>query len=360
MQNAVPVAVQKAPAKNSEFPDLETAAVHALAAKDALALYDHYSATHTMTPSQEQSFNERHKTWEGRARQGLVRLGNKWVVSAEAERAHEEAARLYRQAQGMTKTLYFAEARLALKQASRVDPDSIAADFSLGILDSIAPVELRSPKDAMTHFRSVLQRTPGYVPALNNLAIAEIRQDKYADALRHFGQAADRSPATEEIKRNLGRFISEAKLGRIRPRQTALSDAARLYAKLAFSKEVSRSEGVGWQFIPFVSPNGERETLPSLNYEDHVCSACNGRGRMTCRAPGCQHGQIHGDALVNNPINIGSARSPLVVDNINSVPVSHACPTCGGTGYVRCPYCGGATSRNLDTPTPSRKTRRKK
>jgi Trypsin-like peptidase domain len=78
-------------------------------------------------------------------------------------------------------------------------------------------------------------------------------------------------------------------------------------------------------------------------YDDHLCSACNGRARIRCRAPGCQRGHVHGDVLVDNPINIGSARAPIIADNINSTPVQHACRACGGTGYVRCPYCQNGT-----------------
>ena len=191
------------------------------------------------------------------------------------------------------------------------------------------------------HFHVVLlRRLPGFVPALNDLAIAEIRQEKYADALRHLREAADRSSTFEEVRQNLGRFISEAKLGRIRPRKSVLTDAASLYAKLAHSDDGASSERpVGWRFIPLVSATGELERLVSLDYDDRMCSACNGRGRIPCRAPGCQHGHVYGEVMTNNPVNIGSSRLPVMSDNITSTPVRHACPTCGGTGYVRCPYC---------------------
>jgi hypothetical protein len=253
------------------------------------------------------------------------------------------------------------EAVGTLKEASRLDRGAIAADFAIGILYSISQPSFRDPKQAQEHFQLVLRRFPGYAPALNNLAIAQIRREKYSEALRNLREAFDRSPELEEVTHNLGRFISEANGGRIRPRKGALSEATRLYAKLSPSKEGTPSErGAGWQFIPLVLPNGERESLPSLKYDDHECSACNGSGRMACRAEGCQHGHIHSDIMENNRITLGTSRTPLVVDNVTSTPTIRACSTCGGTGYVRCPYCGGATSRNLDIPKPSRRTARRK
>jgi S1-C subfamily serine protease len=602
--NSIPAAVPKAQAKDADLHVLETAANHSPTAKDALALYNHFAVTRMLTASQQEKFKAALQIWEDRARQNLARLGDKWVAEADVARAHEEAAQLFRQAYEMTKVLNFEEARKTLERASRVDPNSIAADFTLGILNSITPTSFRSPKTAEKHFQIVLRRLPGYVPALNNLAIAQIRQERYAEALRNLRDAADRSPTTEEVTQNLGRFVSEAHAGRIRPRKTILSEATKLYAKVVTSKEGTPSElKFGWRFIPLVSPKGERENLSSIQtpeassesfvaqgsgfviephyvltcrhvvddqmlgradkielldpadpahkrrfaatcidvgsdddlcllrcdqlnapnipladrvpprgtevvligfpggswfglglkttrgivtalpgdvarlggsskwsdssrslwydaasshgasggavcddrgnvvaihalgyqpgndpsnakyaggvpapnarafirtalpafahppatgpslkwadvdakvspsivlivvgyrkvamvmnprggggasrashashvdiYDDHVCSACNGRCRMPCRAPGCQHGYIHGEALVNNRINIGSQRMPIMADNITSTPTKQPCPTCHGTGYVRCPYCSNGIDPTL-------------
>jgi tetratricopeptide (TPR) repeat protein len=336
---AVSSVVKKVPAKDAEVTALDSAAKDLATAEEALALYDHFHAKHVMTPFQEQTFNGGRKSWEDRARQGLIRFGSKWVIAADAQKAHEEATLLYGRAQGLIRVSKFQDAQRPLREASRLDPDSIAAEFTLGILRSITPVKLRDPKAAATHFSAVLHRRPGYVPALNNLAIAEIRQERYADALRHWRVAAERSTDFDEVAQNVVRFINEAKLGRIHPRPAILWEAARLRAKVAHSKEGSPQD-VGWRFIPLVSANGERESL-DLNYDDHVCSACNGRGRMHCRAPGCQHGVVHRETTVDAPIITGDPRAPVVIHNPISQSITSKCPVCGGTGFVPCPYCGG-------------------
>ncbi len=212
-----PVIVTKAPATESDLRALEATATRSSSAKDALTLYETFGATRTIPRTLEDALKANHQLWSDRATQDLVRLGDQWVSVADAARAHEEAAQLFQQAYEMTKNLSFEEARNALERAGRVDPNSIAADFTLGILSSITPPKYRNPQAAAKHFQAVLQRFPGYVPALNNLAIAEIREEKYAEAVQHLREAADHTPTSEEVMQNLGRFTSEAQLGRIRP-----------------------------------------------------------------------------------------------------------------------------------------------
>ncbi|HET6325362.1 MAG TPA: trypsin-like peptidase domain-containing protein [Planctomycetaceae bacterium] len=257
-----PVIVPKAPATESDLRALEATAVRSPTAKDALALYETFGATRTIPRTLEDTFKANHQLWSDRATQDLVRLGDQWVSASDATRAHEEAAQLFQQAYEMTKNLSFEEARNALERASRVDPNSIAADFTLGILSSITPPKYRNPQAAAKHFQAVLQRFPGYVPALNNLAIAEIREEKYAEAVQHLREAADHTPTSEEVMQNLGRFTSEAQLGRIRPSEAVLSEATNLNSEVRRMRESTATEVKhGWRYMPLVSPKEERAGL---------------------------------------------------------------------------------------------------
>lgn len=262
---AVPI-VPKAQAKDSDLRPLETAANHASTAQEALALYRHFAATRTMTDSQQAKFRVNLQVWEDRAKQSLVRLGDKWVPEADALQARKEAAQLVKQAFGMIGVLNYEEARKTLERASRVDPNSITADFTLGTLYSlINPPEKRNPKAAERHFQVVVHRAPGYVPALNNLALAQLRQEKYPEAVQNLSEAADRSPMTEEVRQNIARFLGEATLKRLRPRKTALSRATKIYAKVDSTKDGTPSDRkYGWRYIPLVSPKDERESLSSV------------------------------------------------------------------------------------------------
>jgi S1-C subfamily serine protease len=283
---AIPKEIPKAPATQADLRALETMALHSSTAKAALALYIVFRATRPMSPSLENLFKANLQIWEDRARQDLVRLGDQWVAAADAAKAHEEAAQLFQQADEMTKNLNFGEARRTLETASRVDSNSIAADFTLGILSSITPPKFRNAQVAAKHFQVVLQRIPGYVPALNNLAIAEIRQGKYAEAVRHLREAADRSPTSEEVMQNLSRLVSEARLGRVHPSESVLSDATNLYSQVVTTKEGAPAEHEhGWRYMPLVLPPDEREGLSRLQAPEADSTASVARGTGFVVAP---------------------------------------------------------------------------
>jgi tetratricopeptide (TPR) repeat protein len=282
---AIPKEVPKAPATQADLRALEAMALQASTAKDALALYADFRATRPMSLTLEDVFKASRQVWEDRAGQNLVRLGDQWVAGADAAKAHEEAAQLFQQAYEMTKNLNFEGARRTLETASRVDSNSIAADFTLGILSSITPPKFRNPQAAAKHFQVVLQRIPGFVPALNNLAIAEIRQGKCAEAFRHLREAADRSPTSEEVMQNFGRLIGEARLGRIHPSESVLSDATELYSQVVTTKAGAAEHRHGWRYMPLVLPPDEREGLSRLQTPEAESTGGVARGTGFVVAP---------------------------------------------------------------------------
>ena len=259
--------VPNPPATQADLRALELTAMGSSTAKDALALYQLFGSTRPISPAAEDLFKNNLQAWEVRAGQGLVRLGDQWVGAADAARARQEAAQFFQQAYEMIKVLNFAEARRTLDMAGRVDPNSIASDFTAGLVSSISPAKFRSSLTASRHFEVVLRRMPGYVPALNNLALAEIREEKYAEAVRHLGEAVDHWPVPEEVTQNLGRFLSEAELGRIHPSQPVLSEATELYSRVATTTEravAADRPKHGWRYMPLVLPKEEREGLARL------------------------------------------------------------------------------------------------
>jgi S1-C subfamily serine protease len=165
----------------------------------------------------------------------------------------------------MAKVLNMNEACKALEKASRIDPDSIAADFTLGLFHSIMPPKMRHPKQAVQHFQEVLRRVPGYVPALNNLALAEMRNRKYPEAIRYLRKAAELSPRCQEVTQNLGRLAREMQRGRIHANKKLQGEAARLYSHVVADKKGSASAvHLGWLYLPFVPPKDERDGLASI------------------------------------------------------------------------------------------------
>ncbi len=115
------------------------------------------------------------------------------------------------------------------------------------------------------------RRSPGYLPALNNLAIAEIREEKYAEGVEHLREAAEHTPVPEEVVQNVARFLSETQIGRIHPGPPVVAEATELYSRVASSKAGLASADQprhGWRYLPFVLPQVEREELARLEVSE--------------------------------------------------------------------------------------------
>jgi serine/threonine-protein kinase len=334
------VAGPKVGATDGDLRGLEKLANQSTTAKEALALYSEFAAAHTMSAPQDEKFKSNRRVWEERAGQSLVRFGDKWVPPSNATQAHESGLQLFRQGLRLIDSSNVPEAISALEKASRADQNLIEADFTLGLLYSLGDVNLRKPNKAEQRFQSVLKRRPGYVPALNNLAIALIRERKYEEALRKLREAAKETPIMEEVTHNIGRFVSEGKRGALPLKKGTQSNASKFYAEISASREGAAPEPFGWRYIPLAEIQSTVLGNPKM-YDDHVCSRCNGSCQVHCTAQGCQHGYIHGERLNTSRINIGSARNPVGADVTDAVPVVSVCPVCRGEGHLTCPICRG-------------------
>jgi serine/threonine protein kinase len=271
---------------------------------------------------------------------------------ADASLSNNEEVRLFQQGLELIDVRNFKEAESTLAKASKADPKAIEADFTLGILSLISdsspgkPSKARFQK-AQIHFQAVLKRRPGYVPALNNLAVTFIRQAKFPEAMHSLQDALARSPDSEEVTHNILRFFEQAKRPPIRkPVKQVLSNYSKLYAKVAAAKGTSTGQNFGWRYIPLTPSDGESEIRSTVLadrriYDDRACPVCNGSGSVPCSA-GCQHGHFYSERTANNAINIGSSRNPIMSDNPTTTTIQSTCSTCGGTGIEECHYCHGS------------------
>jgi serine/threonine protein kinase/formylglycine-generating enzyme required for sulfatase activity/Flp pilus assembly protein TadD len=251
----------------------------------------------------------------------------------ETHKGHEAVNELVLQSHELIKSLNFKAATKTLERASSMDQTSIVADCTLGLLFSISSPDNRSPKQAEKHFRVALRRCPDDVATLNNLALAEIHLHKYADAVRHLKEASKKSPDSEEVLQNVGRFVSQARSGKLRPSTTLLGEATGIHAKLAAaSPRGQANRSTGWLYIPIK----DQPTLPlggANVYEDDCCIVCNGRARVRC--PHCSGGSVSDDVMQS-----GVTRTPLGnFSYTDIIAVQRQCTVCRGTGYVHCPYC---------------------
>lgn len=226
-------------------------------AAEALKVYERFVERHSMSAEQEQKFADRVAKWKEAIGKKLVRWGNQWITPEAAAQKKAESVNLLAQADAMMRQRNFKEAATLLNRASNFDPNSIRADFTLGLMYS--GVGANQPTEADEHFRKVLLRTPGHISALNNLALIEIKMERFPQALNRFTQAAELTPRTPEVTHNVGRVIKEAGLKKLDVPASVLSKFIKLYTDLTQIGQAPPSNpSVGWMNMPMYLPERER------------------------------------------------------------------------------------------------------
>jgi len=244
--------VPKQDASEADIKQLETLAGRARTAAEAKRLYDHFNATHIIPAAFRDAFDKAYSEWKAKAAASLVRRGKKWVTPAEAAAMESQAELLVTQAIELMAVSNFKQSRVLLEKASRTDPEGVRADFLLGILNCVAG--FYHPPTAEKHFQEVVNRVPNHVAALNNLAVSEVRQNKFTEALAHWKQLSTIAPSAPDATHNIGRVISEASKGRIQVRPELLARYSEFYADLVATKKGPTSDPkVGWLYSPLVS-----------------------------------------------------------------------------------------------------------
>ena len=233
-------------------------------AAEALKVYERFVERHSMSAEQEQKFADRVVKWKEAIGKKLVRWGNQWITPEAAAQKKAESANLLAQADAMMQQRNIKEAATLLNRASNFDPNSIRADFTLGLMYS--GVGANQPTEADEHFKKVLLRTPGHISALNNLALIEIKLERFPQALNRFTQATELAPRTPEITHNVGRVIKEAGLKKLDVPASVLSKFNKLYTDLTQIGQAPPSNpNIGWMNMPMYLP--ERERPPGASSE---------------------------------------------------------------------------------------------
>lgn len=254
----------KVAATNAMIAKLESRLKEEGEAAEALKVYERFVERHSMSAEQEQKFADRVAKWKEAVGKKLVRWGNQWITPEAAAQKKVESVSLLAQADAMMTQRKFKEAATLLNRASNFDPNSIRADFTLGLMYS--GVGANQPAEADDHFKKVLLRTPGHVSALNNLALIEIKMERFPQALNRFTQAAELAPRTPEVTHNVGRVIKEASIKKLDVPASVLSKFIKLYTDLTQIGQAPPSNpSVGWMNMPMYLP--ERERTPRASSE---------------------------------------------------------------------------------------------
>jgi tetratricopeptide (TPR) repeat protein len=186
-------------------------------------------------------------------RLAVVRLAQPGVPgtgdTVDAEVAAASAARASQRLEHAIELIRIGNGQLArqeLKEASKLDGASGAADFVTGLVYVFAS---RNFEKAADHFREASRREPKNARAVANLAVCEFHDKQYVAATAHFRTALELEPQDQAIVDNIGLVIQAAGSDRVRLPAKVMSDLNDLYREsLTEGKLVPLAQASGRSF----------------------------------------------------------------------------------------------------------------
>ncbi len=137
-----------------------------------------------------------------------------------------------------------------LQEASRLDPTSLRAEFIRGLLNLLVA---RNATVAEKNFKECQKRAPKNAAVLNNLALTNVRLQRYDDALDLWEESMELAPGLFVISHNLGRLMKVNNDERIRMSKRDTERCADLYATAITSKNFPASKPqYGWMLMDFI------------------------------------------------------------------------------------------------------------
>ncbi|MBN1854295.1 MAG: hypothetical protein JW829_16315, partial [Pirellulales bacterium] len=217
-------------------------------AKQALLIYQFHLSGAKLTDSERRAAEARRDHWKELAEKGYQRLGDQWMPGEEAEAQRKKARDKFDYAYEMLRLGNGELSEKALREASRLDPDNIQADFLMGLVYSLV---VDNDKKAVRHFEECLKRDPNNVGAMNNLAICCFYEKEYTAAVRYWLQSVEISPETPALAQNIGSLISiTSRSNRIRIPQRRMEELSAAYEALITQHGQSRPNAIGFVYLP--------------------------------------------------------------------------------------------------------------
>ncbi|TWT42850.1 trypsin-like peptidase domain-containing protein [Botrimarina hoheduenensis] len=284
--------------------EVEAQAQATSTASEGLLVYQFHLSGNKLPPSERVQVRARLPEWQRMASKKLVRIGNKWMTEAEAEATRELAVDKIKEGVEMLRLGNGPLAERALNEASRIDPDSGAAEFLKGLVYGLI---VDDDLQASRCFAECVKREPGNVAALNNLAISQVFSRKFDDAVDNWVLAADLSPDTEEIAHNLGCLIAVSGRRGVRVSSRQINKATSTYRYLITEHEHDRPTAFEMHYLPPSGRNylGFRRADGEQNGD--LIAVASGSGFVI--APGL---------IVTNDHVVKDSDSLLVLDPLNS------------------------------------------
>ncbi|MCH2203813.1 MAG: trypsin-like peptidase domain-containing protein [Fuerstiella sp.] len=198
---------------------------------EAFRIYQQFQHANDIPTGLRERFESRFSQWKHRADKGLVRLGTKWVTVKKRNEVAAEARKMVDVGLKLIESGDKDGARLKWLEASHYNRNAIFPDFLLGLFNSGEwhRDSVSHPEHAIKHFRAVLKRAPTHIGALNNLAVAYLKEGEVNKAVRYWEDVEALSPNHGAVKHNVTRVLFESKRRAIDVKPATLAKLRDMY-----------------------------------------------------------------------------------------------------------------------------------
>ena len=231
-------------------------------AADAVQIYEAFLRRPNLSNDDVEKATEDLKKWNKLASEHRVRWGRTWRTPDEVRGSISKEEQLLREAHRLIEVKNDELARTRFEQASKENPESIRADFYLGLLHVLVG---RNPQDAERCFSRCITRLDAAGDLLsaaqaanlaalhNNRAICRVRLGRHSQALKDFVSSIEMRLAPRNSSRILA-FMRIWQLSRIGAfRRHRLRQSLTNTQSFSVRNESAQfRDGVGWLFIPYV------------------------------------------------------------------------------------------------------------
>jgi S1-C subfamily serine protease len=240
----------KAPAspssKNESLAKLEASVARSQTAEEALRLYRIFYDDPSTSEADRKAIEPKVAEYRELADKKMMRMQGKWVTEEEFRKVRNQANSLMKQGLELFRLKQEDGFRKKFAEAAALEPDSVRADFAIGLIYSIISVDYTKTKQ---YFESCLKRDPSNVCVLNNLALASVKRGDFGSAVANWRKAAEIEPS-QHLVQNLGRFIDQAGQQKIKPAKNQLENITNVYTTLVGSGKFERANlKRGWMWM---------------------------------------------------------------------------------------------------------------
>jgi S1-C subfamily serine protease len=232
--------------KNESLAKLEADVARCQTAEEALRLYRIYRDDPGTSEAQRKAIEPKLTELRELAEKKMVRMQGKWVTEEEFRKVRNQANSLMKQGLELLRLKQEDGFRKKFAEAAALEPDSVRADFTIGLIYSLVSVDQTKTKQ---YFENCLKRDPSNVCVLNNLALASVKRGDFGTAVANWRKAVELGPS-QHLVQNLGRFIDQAGQQKIKPAKGQLENITDVYTTLTSSGKFERANlKRGWMWM---------------------------------------------------------------------------------------------------------------